>query len=47
VWDVEDRYTEHITIAHVNAFMQYLHPLTYSQGYKAPFQQSIQTLFRW
>lgn len=47
VWDIEDRYTEDITIAHANAFMKYLQPLGYSQGYKAAFQKAIQTLFRW
>lgn len=47
VWDVEDGYTDDITESHANAFMKYLHPQSYSQAYKAAFQKSIQTLFRW
>lgn len=47
VWDVEDRYTENITISHANALMKYLQPQSYSQAYKAAYQKSIHTLFRW
>jgi hypothetical protein len=47
VWDIEDGYTENITISHANAFMKYLQPQSYSQAYKAAYQKSIHTLFRW
>ena len=47
VWDIEQGYTENITTSHANAFMKYLHPLSYSQAYKAAFQKAIHNLFDW
>lgn len=47
VWDVEERYTEDITIAHANAFMKYMAQQPCSSAYKAAFQKAIETLFRW
>lgn len=47
VWDIEERYTEDITVTHVNAFMKYVGQQPYSSSYKAAFQKAIFTLFRW
>jgi hypothetical protein len=48
VWDIEERYTEDITVPHVNAFMRYIaQHQQYSSAYKGAFQKAIFTLFRW
>lgn len=47
VWDIEDGYTETITVSHANAYMKYLYPKSYSETYKASFQKSIHCLFKW
>lgn len=47
VWDIEDGYTEDITIAHVNAWVKYISTQSYSESYKAAFQKAIRTLFKW
>lgn len=47
VWDIEDGYTESIRTSHANAYTKYLHSRSYSQAYKAAYQKSTHTLFRW
>jgi len=47
VWDIEEEYTENITVSHANAYMKYLHPKSHSESFKSACEKSIQCLFKW
>lgn len=47
VWDAEDRYTEHITPSHADAWLLHLDDRDLSNAYKASHLKAIQSLFDW
>lgn len=48
VWtELEDGYTEHITLAHADDWMRHLAHQDYGASYKADCQKACKTLFKW
>ncbi|WP_224269590.1 tyrosine-type recombinase/integrase [Haloprofundus salinisoli] len=47
VWDAEGHYTEHITTAHANAWVELLKDTDYSETYKASCVKALLSFFNW